>query len=214
MKSQISIEFIAGLIFLLIVYVASLSSFSSFAETKLIESEITEQTCLLIANSIDSGSIGGNGFSMNVTMDYQIDAEGNFLVVRINPNTSTVDIYNEDNFFSCTITTQNATNMLMYAGKFSINNLNDNVYVSAVLTDKLSYDISETVKINGTYFLNNISLIIENESGVLSGYPKTIQTTNNTFTDTFNPASKGNYKIKVNDINLPTFYAEREFEVR
>lgn len=214
MKSQVSLEFLIGVGFLLIIYIATIGAFSYFSQNRLIEKEDIQQACYTVSTGIDSATIGGEGFSMNVTMPYVFDKEGNFLTIIVNSQASIIDVISPKTMFSCSIISQNVTNLTMYAGKFSLNNINKTIYISAVLTDKLYYNVGETVHINGSYYLNNVSLTILHDGVPIPGYPKEIKTINNSFSDTFVPNKAGRYIIKVNDISKPTFYAEREIDVK
>jgi len=211
MKSQISLEFLVGIIFLFIIYVVSLSGFSSFAKTQLIQNEEAKQACYTVSSAISAADVGGPGFSMNVSLPYRIDNEFNFLVIIL--NRSSVDINWPNGFYSCSMITQNVTNLQMYAGKFSLNNVNRTIYVSSVSTDKLLYNTSGQVIINGTYFLHDVSISVYNNDEIISGYPKTVPVVNYAFSDSFVSSAAGHYKVKVNDINTTTFYAEREFDI-
>lgn len=211
MKSQISIEFLVGVMFLLMIYVVSLSGFSSFAKTQMLQSESAREVCYVVSSAISSADTGGDGFSMNSTLPYKLDNEYNFFVIVLNK--SSVDINWPSGFFSCSMITQNVTDIVMYSGKFSLSNINRTIYISSVSTDKLLYSLGQQVKVNGTYYINNVSLALYLNDAIVSGYPVTVATVNNTFSYTTTPSASGHYKIKVNDINITTFYAEREFDV-
>jgi len=211
MKAQISIEFMIGVMFLLVVYIAAISGFSTFANTNIIQDEAAKQVCYTVSSAISSADIGGSGFSMNESIPYKIGTSYEYSVTVLNK--SNVDIDWPNGFFSCSMVTQNVTIITMYAGKFSLNNVNGTVYISTINTDKLSYNLSETVHTNGIYFFNNVSLKVYNNGVLVLGYPITIQSMNNNFSYNFVPTIAGHYTIKVNDITMVTFYAEREFDV-
>ena len=211
MKSQISNEFLVGVIFILIIYVASLTGFNSFAKTQMLQSESAREVCYTISSAISSAYVGGDGFSTNVTMPYSLDSEFNFFVIAMNK--SNIDVNWPGGLVSCSIITQNITTGLMYAGKFSINNINSTIYISSITTDKLLYGSGETVTINGSYFLNNVSLALYVNDVIVLGYPVEVLNVNNTFSYATMLLTQEHYKVEVNDINMSTFYAEREFDV-
>jgi hypothetical protein len=211
MKAQVSTEFLLGVGILFIVYVVSLTGFSTFAQAQLLENEEARQACYTVSASIDSTTVGGHGFSMNVTLPYRFDIEQNFLIIVFNQ--SNIDVVWPGGFFSCSMITQNVTQITMFAGKFSLNNINNTVYVSSVSTDKLRYDLGEDVTINGTYYFNDVNLDIERDGVPVASYPQVVSTTNNSFSHLFAPTSTGHYKITVRDTGLETFYSEREFDV-
>ena len=68
MKSQMSLEFLAGVVIILFIYVTTISAFSHYMQKDILESESGKQVCYTIATGIDSAVIGGNNFTLNITL--------------------------------------------------------------------------------------------------------------------------------------------------
>lgn len=73
MKSQISLEFMVGVVILLIIYVAAISFFSNYTRTELVGNELAKQICYKISTSMDSTIIGGTNFTINVTLPEKLE---------------------------------------------------------------------------------------------------------------------------------------------
>ena len=212
MRALISLEFIIGVTILILIHVAVLASFSGLATEEFLQNEKGAQICYTTSVAVGSADVGGNGFSMNISLPQTLGASNTTPSIVIN-NTFVDVSWDPGGFASCTITTQNITSLTMYSGKFSLNNINSTIYVSSLFTDKLLYDLGEEVVSNGTHYLNNVSVTLLLEGATVLGYPVTLETTGQSFEYDFTPASTGHYLLKVNDINITAFYAEREFEV-
>jgi uncharacterized membrane protein len=222
MKSQVSIEFLVGVAFLLLIYVVSLTGFSSFTQTQLIKSESGRETCYTVAGAINAVSGAGDGFAMNVTLPYYINTEHDFLFIVL--NSSTVNINWSTGFFACSVVTQNVTNMKMAAGKFSLNKINDTIYVTALTSDQTLYSLNGTssinITLNGSYFPSNLSCLeFHNSTGLMPGSNCPASWTYNSdykawsFSYKWSVTKADHYKVVAWDQENTTFYAEREFDV-
>ena len=212
MKAQISIEFLTGVAVMLFIYVTTIGIYSSYAQTDIIESEIAQEICYRVATGVSSAVIGGNGFTVNISLPYRIQANNYNAVIISNQSLVTVDWKN--GLFACSIVSQNVTGKFVYPGKFSANNINSVVYITSVTTDDLTYVPGETVKISGGYFLNNTIVNVINEQKIsMPGYPKIVLATNHEFNDTWIAGAPGLYVISGTDTVKKSLYGERVIEV-
>ncbi|MCD6575949.1 MAG: hypothetical protein J7K73_02200 [Nanoarchaeota archaeon] len=206
MKSQMSIEFLTGVVIILFIYVITISVFSNYAQTDLLESEIGKQICYRVSLGIDSGVIGGENFALNLTMPYGIN--GKNYTIYTTPDKALVTVEWDGGIFSCTTTTQNVSEVRFTPCKFSVNNINRTIYLSTLSTNKDVYSIGETVEMRGEDFLTNVTLkIFDKGSNII--YSNTLQTTDSTFTDTWQPNQKGEFRIVATDNYYKTLNAER-----
>jgi hypothetical protein len=178
----------------------------------MIESELAQEICYRVATGISSAVIGGNGFAVNISLPYRIQASNYNAVIISNQSIVTVDWKN--GLFACSIISQNITGKWVYPGKFSANNINAIVYITSVTTDNLTYVPGEPVKISGGYFLNNTIVNVVNEQGVsMPGYPKIVLTINHGFNDTWAAGAPGLYTVSGTDTVKKSLYGARIIEV-
>jgi hypothetical protein len=212
MRAQISIEFMTGVAVMLFIYVTTIGIYSSYAQTDMIESELGQEICYRVATGVSSAVIGGNGFAINISLPYRIQANNYNAIIISNQSIITVDWKSGE--FACSIISQNVTGKWVYPGKFSANNINEIVYITSVTTDNLTYSPGEPVKISGGYFLNNTLVNIVNIQGVsMLGYPKIVLTINHEFNDTWTAGAPGLYIVSGTDTVKKSLYGERVIEV-
>ena len=133
MKSQMSLEFLAGVAIILFIYVVTISTFSNYMQKDVLESESGKQVCYKMAMGIDSAVIGGNNFTLNLTLPNKVENKN--YVLFTTPGSSYITVDWNDGLFSCTITTQNITATTINStnlSKISITNLNGKVYISQI----------------------------------------------------------------------------------
>jgi hypothetical protein len=212
MRSQISIEFMTGVAVMLFIYVVTIGLYSSYVQTDMIESEISQEICYIVANGVNSAVIGGNGFANNISLPYRIYGHNYNTIIISNSSTVTVDW--GSGIRACSIISQNITGKWVYPGKFSASNINDTVYITSVQTDKLTYTEGENVHISGGYFLNDVKVNVVNyNQNSLPGYPRTLPIINNEFSDNWQATQKGLYTVSGVDTVQKTLYGERIIEV-
>jgi len=206
MKSQMSIEFLVGVIIILIIYIITLPTFSKYIQTNIVESESGKQICYTVSSAIDSAVIGGNNFSLNITLPNKID--GKDYKIFTTPPSSYITVDWGDGIFTCSITTQNIVKVIFNPCKVSVSNINNTIYISTVYTNGSSYNLGDTVNIYGGFYISNASLKIFNENGT-AVLNKTITPVNHTFVESWNPTSKGKFIIKVEDEIYKTLNSEK-----
>jgi hypothetical protein len=211
MKSQVSVEFLVSVAVLLIIYGVTLSVYNLYFKVPVLETEAGRQVCYTALNGIDAAVMGGDGFATNVSLPLKIDSNEYFVFIT-NRSIITVD-WNKSEFV-CSITTQAVSDTWFKPCRFSVLNLNGTVYLGTVSTDKTEYLAGETVIINGSYYIGNITLTIRHENNTLvGGYPINITTTNNMFSHNWNSTPRGRFKIYVQDSLYKNLNSERDIEI-
>ncbi len=216
MKSQISIEFMVGVMIILMIYVATISVFSNYLQTRTVYDERGKQICYTITNAVNSAVIGGDGFFSNLTLPREIGGADYFAFV--NPlNTSLITVDWEGGLFSCSMSTQAVSVILFKPSKLTVSNIEDEIYLSTVSTDKRIYEKNSEIEIFGGVFLSDVLIKIYNENGEvvneieleLSENNITNMPMNNTFIYTWTTDVAGTYIITASDTEYKNLYAER-----
>ncbi len=216
MKSQMSIEFLTGVVILLLIYVVTISVFSNYIQTGIIPAERGKQICYRITNDVNSALIGGSGFTINSSIPYTINGDEYFAF--INPlNSSLLTIDWGDSQFSCSMNTQEVSIIFFKPCDFSVNNVDENIILSTVSSDKLEYEVGENVEIYGGVYLTNVNLLILNEDNeVLKN--ETLDLKNISFGEiesdkgfryNWTAEEEGKINIIASDIEYKNLYAER-----
>ncbi len=211
MKSQISIEFLVGVVIILFIYTITISAFGSYTQNTMLTSEVGRQVCYMITTGIDAAVIGGNNFAINVSIPYFIENKDYSILIN-ETNSALVTIDWGDGLFACSTTTQNITSLLFTPCKFSINNLNGKLYLSTITTEKTKYNLGEQINISGAYYISNVSLKILDSADVVVDN-NILPLTNNKFNYSWTPTSSGAYKIIVYDNTYKTLNSEKEIYV-
>ena len=205
-----SIEFLVGVVIILVIYMITLPTFSRYMQTNIVESEGGKQVCYLVSSAIDSAVIGGNNFSLNLSIPDKI--ENKEYNIFTTPYSSYITVDWGEGIFTCSVTTQNITEVKFKPCKLSISDINNTIYISTVYTDKPSYKLGEVVNIYGGFYISNISLKIFNEDGT-AVLNKTVVPTDNTFNESWNPTSKGRFIIQTVDETYKTLNSEKTIYV-
>jgi hypothetical protein len=211
MTSQIGLEFMVGITILLLIYVVTMVVFSHYAQYSVVASEQSKQVCYTIASAIDSAAIGGDGFASKVTIPYKIDSKDFTIFVS---NTSTVTVDWGKNIFACSVITQNITEVTFEPNLFSVINVNSTIHLGVIRTDKQVYNLNETVHINGSHYLGNVTLVIAYKNGsVLEGYPKNVAVVDNIFYYNWTPNLSGNYELNAVDTIYKNLNSRKDIEI-
>jgi hypothetical protein len=132
MKSQVSLEFLTGVILLLLIYLIVVPTFSKYLQSNVVESESGKEVCYTMATGIDSAVIGGNNFTINITLPSSIDGKNYTLTTKEGTSYLTVDW--NDGLFSCTTTTQNVTTTTINYTNVEIKNVNGKIIINEVVS--------------------------------------------------------------------------------
>jgi hypothetical protein len=213
MKGQSSLEFLVGVMALLLIYVVVLGSFKSIINVGMVDNEMAKQLCYTVSSGIDSANIGGNGFTINVTLPKLVNSKYEYNLTVLNK--SLIDISWDQKLFACSIVNQNITKKVLHSGgKISMSNIAGYIHLSSVEVDKREYTPSENVNIEGEYFNGTVRLIILNSDGsAVSGYPKDITSDNGVFKENWTSSVKGIYTISAYSLNNTRFMGQTEVDV-
>jgi len=203
-------EFLTGVTILLFIYALTISVYQGYLTTDFTVKEKMQQFCYTVATYVDSALIGGNNFSLNATLPYYLKEKE--YKVKITDD-SLVNVEYENKLFSCSINTQNITEIDIDGGDFSLFHINNMIYVARLLTNKLIYVEGEDIMINGKYFITQVTIDVKRNGSSISGYPKTINLTGGEFNETLTNAAKGNYEITCFDNKYKNLNAKREIKV-
>ncbi len=216
MKSQMSIEFLTGVVILLIIYIATISIFSNYLQTNIIPAEKGKQVCYSITNNVNSALIGGDGFTVNASMPNNINGEGYLVFVSpIDSSLLTVDW--GDSQFACSMNTQDISVIFFRPCCFSVNNIGGDIIISTVSSDKSEYKIGEVVEIYGGVYLTDVNLLIyDADENILENQTLGLEImvlgnieAEGSFTYEWEAEQAGEIRITATDAEYKNLYSER-----
>jgi hypothetical protein len=213
-RAQISMEFITGITVMLVIYVLAVGAYSYYTENNIIEDVFAEHICYGISEGVDSAVIGGNGFSINMTIPYRIYNDDITGVLVTTNHTLTVDW--ESGIAACSIITNNITDIWMYSGGVSATNIDETIYVTSIWTDKSYYDESDLVYINSSHILGSTAKIeITDESGSAVYTNSSVPVSSNIAKDIWDTSGQSSeqYTVSIIDNDYKNLNAQKEIRI-
>jgi len=213
-RAQTGLEFITGITIMLVIYVLAIGVYSYYTENRIIDVSFAEHICYKVSEGIDAAVIGGNGFSINISIPYRVYFDDLNNVSISNNYTATVEW--ESGIKACSIITRNITVQSVYPGKFSATNMDGRIYLTSIKTNSTQYSSGQAALISSR-FINGATanLTISYANGTILKGPLTRTASSNTIYYTWNTTGvqHGNYRINVADNTYKNLNAEKWVEI-
>jgi len=213
-RAQISLEFITGVTIMLTIYVLTIGTYSWYTENKIIEQSFAEHICYKFSEGVDAAVIGGDGFSINISVPSKIYADVLNGIIVSNNFTTTVDW--DSGIAACSIVTGNITGIWVYSGKISATNIDGMIYLTSINTDKLEYVIGDSVDIDAGYIKgSSANIVVYYSNGTLLLDSAAIVPSGNEVSYTWDTTetAKDVYTISVMDNEYKNLNARKEISV-
>ncbi|MDD5182351.1 MAG: hypothetical protein PHC66_04245 [Candidatus Nanoarchaeia archaeon] len=214
-RAQSGLEFITGVTIMLVIYVIAIGAYSYYTENNIIEDTFAEHVCYKFSEGINAAVIGGDGFSINMSVPYKVYADP-LTAIRVSGNyTATVEW--SDKIAVCSIVTRNITSQVVYSGKVSATNMDSTVYLTSIDTNQSDYLVGEAALIMSQYINGaaaNLTIFYSNGTALLG--PLTRTAASNSINYTWNTAgiASDDYTVFVADNDYKNLNAEKLVRVR
>jgi len=214
-RAQTGLEFITGVTIMLVIYVLAIGAYSYYTENNIIEDTFAEHICYKFSEGVNAAVIGGDGFSINLSVPYKVYSE-DLTTIRVSDN-YTITVEWDDRITACSIVTRNITNQVVYSGKVSATNIDSTVYLASINTNQTEYSIGESARITSQYIKGataNLTIFYSNETVLLG--PLTRTAVSHIINYTWNTAGipSDDYSVFVSDNDYKNLNAKKLVSVR
>jgi hypothetical protein len=163
-RAQSGLEFITGVTIMLVIYVLAIGAYSYYTENNILEDTFAEHLCYKFSEGVNAAVIGGDGFSINLSVPYKVYSEDLTSIQVSDDYTATVEW--ESRITSCSIITNNITDIEVYSGKISATNIDGGIYLTSLNTNGTEFDIGDMINITAKYVKGSqVKIYVINSTG-------------------------------------------------